>query len=46
MSTMIFNTHNFNRKLTAAGMPEAQAEVLASAQASLLEEPGWSSRLA
>ena len=38
MSTLIFDTHDFIKKLTTAGMPEAQAEVLAAAQASLLEE--------
>lgn len=38
MSTMIFDTHAFIKKLTMAGMPEKQAEVLASTQAALLEE--------
>lgn len=38
MSAMIFDTHDFIKKLTTAGMPENQAEVLASAQASLIEE--------
>ncbi|WP_235949891.1 DUF1640 domain-containing protein [Candidatus Regiella insecticola] len=30
-------THNFVKKLTKAGMPEAQAEILASEQANLIE---------
>ena len=38
MSTMIFDTHAFIKKLTMAGMPEKQAGVLASTQAALLEE--------
>ena len=37
MSSMIFDTRDSIKKPTA-GMPEAQAEVLAYAQASLLEE--------
>jgi len=35
---MIFDTHDYIKKLTTAGMPEAQAEVLASTQATLIEE--------
>lgn len=35
---MSFDSHNFIKTLTTAGMPAAQAEVLASARASLLEE--------
>ncbi|WP_339058115.1 DUF1640 domain-containing protein [Candidatus Regiella endosymbiont of Tuberolachnus salignus] len=37
MSSLVFDTHNFVKKLTKAGMPEAQAEVLASEQANLIE---------
>ena len=29
MATAIFDTHAFIKRLTAAGMPEAQAEILA-----------------
>ena len=35
---MIFDTQEFIKKLTMAGMPEEQAEVLACSQASLLDE--------
>jgi len=38
MNTLIFDTHNFVKKLKSAGMPEEQAEVLASSQAALIEE--------
>lgn len=37
MSSLIFDTHNFVKKLTTAGMPEAQAEILASEQANLID---------
>lgn len=37
MSSLVFDTHNFVKKLTKAGMPEAQAEILASEQANLIE---------
>jgi hypothetical protein len=32
VSVAIFNTYAFVKRLTAAGMPEAQAEVLADEQ--------------
>ena len=38
MASIAFDTHSFVKELTAAGMPEAQAEVLASAQAKLIDE--------
>ena len=38
MSAIMFDTHAFVKKLTAAGMPERQAEVLARAQATLIDE--------
>ena len=38
MTGLIFDTHYFVKRLTAAGMPEAQAEVLASEQAQLISE--------
>ncbi len=38
MSTIVFDTHAFVKSLTAAGMPEKQAEVLAAAQAKLIDE--------
>jgi len=38
MSTIVFDTHAFVKRLTAAGMPEAQAEVLAESQAELIDE--------
>lgn len=37
MSALAFDTHAFVKRLTAAGMPEAQAEVLADEQASLID---------
>ncbi len=37
MSAIAFDTHAFIKRLTAAGMPEAQAEVLAEEQAKLIE---------
>ena len=38
MSTLVFDTHTFVKELTQAGMPEAQAEVLARSQATLIDE--------
>jgi hypothetical protein len=38
MSVVLFDTHAFVKRLTAAGMPEAQAEVLADEQARLIDE--------
>ena len=38
MSTIAFDTHAFVKELTQAGMPEAQAEVLARSQATLIDE--------
>ncbi len=38
MSSIAFDTHRFVKRLTAAGMPEKQAEVLAEEQASLVDE--------
>ena len=38
MSTIVFDTHAFVKRLTAAGMPEQQAEVLADSQAQLIDE--------
>ena len=37
MNTLTFDTHVFVKRLTAAGMPEAQAEVLAEEQTNLIE---------
>ena len=37
MASIAFDTHAFVKDLTAAGMPEAQAEVLASSQAKLID---------
>ena len=37
MNTLAFDTHLFVKRLTAAGMPEAQAEVLADEQTNLIE---------
>lgn len=34
---MVFDTHNFVKRLTAAGMPLGQAEVLAEEQARLID---------
>jgi len=36
MSSLVFDTHNFVKKLTKTGMPEAQAEILASEHANLI----------
>ena len=38
MATIAFDTHAFVKELTQAGMPEAQAEVLARSQATLIDE--------
>jgi hypothetical protein len=38
MSGLAFDTHAFVKRLTAAGMPEAQAEVLADQQSRLIDE--------
>ncbi len=38
MATIVFDTHTFVKELTQAGMPEAQAEVLARSQATLIDE--------
>ena len=38
MSVVLFDTHAFIKRLTAAGMPEAQAEVLADEHARLIDE--------
>ena len=37
-SSIAFDTHAFVKELTAAGMPEAQAEILARQQARLINE--------
>ncbi len=37
-TTLAFDTHAFVKELTQAGMPEAQAEVLARSQATLIDE--------
>lgn len=37
MNAIAFDTHAFIKRLTAAGMPEPQAEVLAEEQAKLIE---------
>ena len=37
MSTMLFDTHEFIKRLVKEGMPEGQAEILASIQAMLIE---------
>ena len=37
MTTITFDTHAFVKRLTAAGMPEAQAEVIAEEQARLID---------
>jgi hypothetical protein len=34
----VFDTHTFVKRLTAAGMPEAQAEVLADEQVRLIDD--------
>lgn len=38
MASAIFDTHAFVKRLTAAGMPERQAEILAEEQARVLGE--------
>src|SRR5271163_588745 len=38
MTAAIFDTHAFVKRLTAVGMPEAQAEVLADEQARLIDK--------
>ncbi len=38
MSTITFDTHRFVKRLTEAGMPIAQAEVLAEEQTKLIDE--------
>lgn len=38
MATIGFDTHEFVKRLTEAGMPEEQAEVLARSQATLIDE--------
>ncbi len=38
MSTLAFDTHTFVKRLTGAGMPENQAEILAEEQARLVNE--------
>ena len=38
MAAMTFDTHAFVKELMQAGMPEAQAEVLARSQATLIDE--------
>ena len=38
MSALLFDTRALVKELTEAGMPEAQAEVLARSQATLIDE--------
>lgn len=38
MSAIAFDTHAFVKRLTKAGMPEPQAEILAEEQAKLIDE--------
>ena len=38
MNALLFDTHAFVKELTEAGMPEAQAEVLARSQVTLIDE--------
>lgn len=38
MGTLTFDTHKFVKRLMEAGMPEAQAEILAEEQARLIDE--------
>ena len=38
IASIAFDTHAFVKELTAAGMPEAQAEILARSQAKLINE--------
>lgn len=37
MSTLMYDTHKFVIKMTQAGMPQSQAEVLAEAHVELME---------
>lgn len=38
MSTLTFDTHKFIKRLTEAGMPLGQAEILADEQTKLIDE--------
>ena len=38
MNALLFDTHAFVKELIEAGMPEAQAEVLARSQVTLIDE--------
>jgi hypothetical protein len=38
MTILAFDTHAFVKRLTSAGMPEAQAEILADVQTKLIDE--------
>ena len=38
MSSIVFDTHAFVKRLTSVGMPEEQAEALADEQAKLVDE--------
>jgi hypothetical protein len=38
MTSLVFDTYTYVKKLTDAGMPEAQASIIAHEQASLIEE--------
>ncbi|MFK7865900.1 MAG: DUF1640 domain-containing protein [Alphaproteobacteria bacterium] len=38
MDAIVFYTHQFVKNLTKAGMPEAQAEIIANQQRDLIEE--------
>jgi hypothetical protein len=38
MASVIFDSHAFIKRLTAAGMPERQAEILAEEQVRLIGE--------
>ena len=38
MSSIVFDTHAFVKRLTGVGMPEEQAEALADEQAKLIDE--------
>lgn len=38
MASIVFDTHAFVKRLTAAGMPEEQAEALADEQVKLIDE--------
>ena len=37
MAALVLNTHAFVKRLTTAGMPESQAEIIADEQARLVE---------